>query len=294
MILQDLLTIISILNIAIRVLAILVALGLTILVGVVTLQKKLEPHYNKGFSISVVIYLILVMFSFIVGFLFIESNNSFSNILFSFSLEIYLFHKKSKWKFGILATILLGFSIILKITFLVINLFLYNYLAIVIASIVIDVLLSLNNIILGIVILNLLRKTANENPSLKTYTKPISIGVVFIFIIKSLITSISTIPMLIYYLGENYDYFEIYYSFRIGIPILSILVIIIGLIFIAIGSLKTMNVPLMFSKDKGIKETLPRKETRYSPQAVIYCPKCGVSISPDVPFCTNCGDNLKK
>ena len=282
MILQDLLSIISILNIAIRVLAILVALCLAILVGVVTLQKKLEPDYKKGFSISVVIYLILVMFSFIVGFFFIESNNSFSNILFSFSLEIYLFHKKSKWKFGILAAILLGFSIILRIVFFALNLFLHSFMAILIASIVIDVLLSLNNIILGIVILNLLRKTANENPSLKTYTKPISIGVVFIFIIKSLITSISSIPILILYLEENYDYFETYIWFEMGLTLFLSLVIVIGLIFIAIGALKSMNTPLIFSKDKGIKESLKREGIRYSPQAVIYCSKCGVSVSPNV------------
>jgi len=282
MILQDLLSIISILNIAIRVLAILVALCLAILVGVVTLQKKLEPDYKKGFSISVVIYLILVMFSFIVGFFFIESNNSFANILFSFSLEIYLFHKKSKWKFGILAAILLGFSIILRIVFFALNLFLHSFMAILIASIVIDVLLSLNNIILGIVILNLLRKTANENPSLKTYTKPISIGVVFIFIIKSLITSISSIPILILYLEENYDYFETYIWFEMGLTLFLSLVIVIGLIFIAIGALKSMNTPLIFSKDKGIKESLKREGIRYSPQAVIYCSKCGVSVSPNV------------
>ena len=290
MILQNFYEIMYILNLAIRILAILIILLVIIVIGVNTAQKKLEPHYNKGFSISVVIYLILVMFSFIVGFFFIESNNSFSNILFSFSLEIYLFHKKSKWKFGILASILLGFSIILRIVFFALNLFLHSFMAILIASIVIDVLLSLNNIILGIVILNLLRKTAKENISLKTYTKPISIGVVFIFIIKPLITSTSTIPILILDIGANYDDFVIYYSFLIGIPILSILIIIIGLIFIAIGALKTMNVPLIFSKDKA--ETLPRKETRYSPQAVLYCPKCGVSISPNVSFCTNCGHKL--
>jgi len=102
-----------ILTIAIPILMGLIVFILIIVVAVITVQKKLEPDYNKGFAISFIIYLIMVMFSFIITFLIWESNNSFAHILLSFSLEIYLFHKKSEWKFAILATILLCISIIL-------------------------------------------------------------------------------------------------------------------------------------------------------------------------------------
>jgi hypothetical protein len=281
MINQDIYEITFILNIAIRILMVLLVFFLIIVVAAVTWQKKLEYNESKSFSISFIIYLILVMFSFIVGILFMESNNSFANILLSFSLEIYLFHKKSKWKFGILASVLLFISIIIKIASIFLIYFMYYSLAYFITNSVFTILINLNNLIIGIAILHLLRKTTDENISLKTYTKPISIGVVFIFIIKSLIAIISTILILIYVLGPYDDYFEIYYWFSYGINWLSIFIFLIGLIFLSIGAIKTMSVPLIFSKKRGVKEILPK--------SVNFCSECGTSLPADAKFCTNCG-----
>ena len=289
--LQDFYEIMSVLDTAILILAILVVLVLIIIVGIVTVQKKLEPNCTKDFSILFLIFLFLIMFSKIISIIFWESNNSFAYILLSFSMEIYLFHKKSNWKFSILATILLIISIILKITFLILNFVLYNISALRVINMIVAVVTSFNFIIIGIAILNLLRKTTKEDLSLKTYTTPMSIGIVIILIIKSLIIPISSIMMFLLYL-EVINSYEIFLWISLIIPILSNLVLIIGTFVLSIGALKTMTVPLIFSKDKGIKGILQRKETRYSPQSVIYRPECGGPISPDVPFCPNCGRRL--
>ena len=286
MILQDFLYIFPILNIVIRALAIFVALCLIILVGVATLQKKLEPNYNKGFSISVVIYLLLIMFSFIVGFFFIESNNSFANILFAFSLEFYLFHKKSKWKFGIIATILLCISIILKGASIVIPMFLNDFLAYAIFSAVIPILININILTIGILIFILLRKTAQENEALKTYTKPISIGIVLLFIIIPLIKPIINIA---YLFGVLIGYhYEIYYWINLIVFLLISLIFIIGIIVLAVGAIKTMSVPLTFSWKKGEKGN-PRQIVNKTQKS---CPSCGTPLQPGAKFCTNCGNHL--
>ncbi len=256
---------------------------LIIVVAVITMQKELEPNYNKGFSIFFIIYLILVMFSLIVGFLGFESNNSFAHILFSFSLEIYLFHKKSKWKFSTTATILLSISIILKISNIALTIFMYGY-GYYIASIVLIILISISNIILGIVILKFLGKTTEENQSLQIYTKPISIGVVFIFIIKSIITPFTPISFFIYRLQENYDYYEIYYWFSNVLYGFSLLILLIGLIFLTMGAIKTMSVPLIFSKDKSVKQIQPISTN--------FCPECGVPLQEGAQFCMNCGRSI--
>jgi len=270
-------------NIIIGALIFLLIFIIIISVAVITFQKELEPNCNKGFSIILIIYLILVMFSVIVGFLGFESNNSFAHILLSFSLEFYLFHKKSNWKFSTQATILLSISIILKISNIVLAIFTYGY-DYYIASVVLTILISISNIILGIVILKFLGKTTEENQSLQIYTKPISIGVVFIFIIKSIITPISSISFLIFISIENYDYYMIFYWVSNVLYGISLLIFLIGLIYLSMGAIKTMSVPLIFSKDKRVKPIQPISTN--------FCPECGVPLQAGAKFCMNCGRSI--
>ncbi|QEE16291.2 zinc ribbon domain-containing protein [Promethearchaeum syntrophicum] len=285
----------SVLNLAIQILAILVLFILIILLGIVTLQKKLEPNCSKDFSIFSIINLACLMISLIIGIFvnipFVEMNNTLFYLLLCISMEIYLFHKKSKWKFSLLTTILLCFSIIIWITDIILIFILWGDIESFIISAIVDILTSTIFIIIGIVILILLRNSAKENLSVKTYTKPFSIGIVILLIIKSLFMPILTITNLITHYGD-FEYDENFYLIIYGIIFIKHLLLIIGIIFIAIGTLKTMYVPLIFSKDKGKKVILPRKETRYSPPIIIYCPECGGPISPDTPFCTNCGHRL--
>ena len=106
-------------------------------------------------------------------------------LLFS-SMEIFLFNKKSKWKFGILAIVLLGGIFIMTI----VNIVLYytiNYEGYNIARGVVAVLTNFNYWIIGIVILILLAKTSKENAMLRNYTRLISIGIVLMLIIYPLI-----------------------------------------------------------------------------------------------------------
>jgi len=255
------------------------------------LQKTLEPGCSKNFSILFVIYLVLLLFSTIIGYFIWVTNKSLIYILLSISMEIYLFHKKSKWKFGILATVLLSISIVLSITNFVLPFILTNSLAIVISNVVVAVVTSFNYIVIGIVILNFLRKTAEENLSLKIYTKPLSIGVVFIFIIQSLFTPIFSITYLISGFVPTVSY-EIYIFLFYGTTALANLFFIIGIIALSIGAIKTMFVPLTFSKDKGVKGFQPKSEERIPPISAIYCRECGVSIPPGLEFCTNCGQKI--
>ncbi|MHA1563523.1 MAG: zinc ribbon domain-containing protein [Promethearchaeota archaeon] len=150
-----------------------------------------------------------------------------------------------------------------------------------IVSIVVTVLISFSNIIIGIAILKFLSKTTDENLSNKIYTKPISIGVVFIFIIKSIIAPISPISGLIFNLEQNYDYFEIYLWFSYGIYWFSFFIFIIGIIFLSIGATKTMSVPLIFSKEKDVKQI--------QPNATKFCSNCGTPLQAGAQFCMNCG-----
>jgi len=278
-------------NLAIEILSGLIVFALIIIVGIFTLQKKLEPGCSKNFSILFIIYLVFLLFSMILSYIIWPTNKALIYILLSISMEIYLFHKKSKWKFGILATVLLSISIVLSITSFVLLFILNNSLAIVISQVVVEVVTSFNYMVIGIVILNFLRKTAEENLSLKIYTKPLSIGVVFIFIIQSLFTPIYSITYLISGFGSltNYEFF-IFLLF--GTPTIANLFFIIGIIALSIGAIKTMFIPLTFSKDKGVNGYQSKSEERIPTISAIYCRECGVSIPPGVEFCSNCGQKI--
>jgi len=67
------------------------------------------------------------------------------------------------------------------------------------------------------------------------------------------------------------------------------LVLIIGIIALTIGALKTMDVPLIFSKDKGVKEILRSNTEVIQPKEIIYCVECGTALPVGVRFCNNCG-----
>ncbi len=278
---------------------------LLIVVGVKILKKELGPDCKKEFSRYFVGFLVFLMIS--TFFIFANSlifkilidlrnkgdisdgdfyriisisglissalvllNNWIAYSLLLISMEIYLFNKKSNWKFGILVIVLQCGSFLLSI----IGMF-TGIIGIAITSI----LINFNYIILGVVILILLGKTAKENELLKIYTKPISIGVIFIFIIKPLFIPIPKIFLLMYFFFNLH--FDIYFWVFQGVLILQTILSMIGMIFLSVGALKTMNVPLIFSKEKNIKG-IPRKVAN-------TCPKCNAPIPDGIEFCTNCG-----
>ena len=100
MILQIYFDIILYANLALKFLTILILIVLAIIIGFVTLQKKLEPGCSKDFSIVFIICIVIFMFSRIISLFIIESNNSLVYILLSFSMEIErlnLFDLSLKW-----------------------------------------------------------------------------------------------------------------------------------------------------------------------------------------------------
>ncbi len=251
-----------------------------------TKKKKISSTCMKGFVNLFIMFLIFLMFS--TFFDFVHSLTSkmifafrdikdilwgltyipaFLNKIIAFvllfdSMEIYLFNKKSNWKFGILAFILLGGTFIIAI----IKIVSYNvmdYLEYQITSVILSILTSLFYLIIGIFILILLRKTAKENILLETYTRPLSTGVIFLLIVRSIIAPISEIAYLRSIWAE--PPYEFYYWFDFSLYIISSVGFIIGIIFLAIGAMKTMDVSLTFTKKKPLKKILrritPRKLT---------------------------------
>jgi len=225
------------------------------------------------------------MFSLIIDMSSLDSNKALVNIILCISMEIYLIHKKSNWKFAILAIVLLSISIILNIIHFVLPLFSPSIFLMFQLDMIVSVLASVNYIVIGFVILKFLRKTVEENLSLKSYVKPISIGIVFIYLIQSLITPIYSIIVFISYSeGASSNISILFGSFS-----LSRLIFIIGIIFLSIGAIKTMFVPLVFSKDKDVKGFITKTEEEIPPKEIIYCTECGTSLPSGVKFCNNCG-----
>ena len=308
MIIEDIYDIMKIVDISMNGLMNLLVFILLIVVGVRTLKKELGSDCKKGFSRYFVGFLVFLMIS--TFFIFANSlifkivndlrdtgeisdgdfyrimsisglistifrllNDWIAYTLLLVSMEIYLFNKKSNWKFGILAIILQFGSFLLIII---------GILTGIIGITITSILINFNYAILGVVILILLGKTAKENELLKIYKKPIFIGVIFILIIKPLLMPIPNIFLLMcVYL--NFD-FDIYFWVSQGVLILQTIIFVIGIIFLSIGAIKTMSVPLTFAMEKGAKR-IPRKATN-------ACSQCGSPIPPGVEFCTNCGRHL--
>ena len=151
------------------------------------LKKELGPDCKKGFSNFFIAFLVFLMFSTFFDFAysltykiisdlieagemdhstywtiipiisiakfwldFLNTWNAFI-LLFS-SMEIYLFYKKSHWKFMILAIILQIGTFLLFILNIVIG-GLLNFMGSFITQLIVDILINFNYIIIGIVIL---------------------------------------------------------------------------------------------------------------------------------------------
>lgn len=294
---------------------------LLIVVIVSNMKKELAPDCKKGFSKFFVAVLVFLMFSTFFDFAYsltykimydlvyngeldyfdfyytirilwgVTYGLSFLNqfiafiLLFS-AIEIKLFNKKSNFKFLIFAIIfLVGIFL-----FTIANIVLYytiGGLGYQISRLVLAVLTSLNYIIIAIAIRVLLRKTGKENESLKVYTKSISIGVLFLFNLHSIVQIFQIVRSFISYIFYSNEYFvynDLLNLIFYGLFFLSSLLFIIGIIVLALGAIKTMSVPLTFSKTKGVKG-IPRKIAN-------SCPKCRAPIPAGAEFCTNCGHHF--
>ncbi len=114
---------------------------------------------------------------------------------------------------------------------------------------------------------------------LDKYTKPISIGVVLLFIIIPLIVPIPAISYLLLNLDEYFN--ENYYAISQVVFFLESILFIIGMFFLSFGAVRTMLVPLTFSKEKHVIR-IQRKSTK-------TCPKCGIQNTVSAQFCIYCG-----
>ncbi|MHA1474093.1 MAG: zinc ribbon domain-containing protein [Promethearchaeota archaeon] len=294
---------------------------LLIVVAVNNIKKELGPDCKKGFSRFFIAFLFFLMFSPFIDFAYLLTfriivslrdageidyviflqilltslsvnrwlrflNKWIAFILLFVSMEIYLFNKKSKWKFGILALVLLFGSLLLFI----IDYFIPNLLGLIgvlISSLIFELLINFNYIIIGIIILILLRKTAKENDSLLEYTKSLSIGVILLLIVIPLFNQLIEISYFVdrmLKLDGNLVFDELNDWIYRGLYLLSSLLFIIGIIILTVGAVKTMSVPLTFAKGKKAK-VIARKVPN-------SCPDCGAPIPIGVQFCTNCGHKL--
>ena len=93
-------------------------------------------------------------------------------------------------------------------------------------------------------------------------------------------------------INSYYEYNELLILLSYVLFFFPSLFFIIGIIALSIGAIKTMFVPLTFSKDKGVEGFQPKSEERIPPISAIYCRECGGSIPPGVEFCTNCGQKI--
>ena len=306
----------EILNIVIYGLMIFLLFILLIVVAVKTMKEELRPDCKKGFSKFFIAFLLFIMFSKVFMFannltytIFIELeyplsslaivllitsilgllNQGVANILLFISMEIYLFNKKSKWKFGILVLILQFGSFLLFIIKIFLPGLFGSYLGYFINFLIVDILRALNFIIIGIAIIILLRKTAKVNDFLREYTKLISVGVILLFIIVpifgQLMAIISFIINLYVYPDPNLIMINIFGWIFMGLFILSSLISMIGMVVLSVGALKTMSVLLTFSKQKGVIKKIQRKVAN-------SCSECGAPIPAGAEFCTNCGHHF--
>ena len=203
-------------------------------------------------------------------------------------MELFLFNKKSKFKFLILAIVLLSGTFLMTLTKLILY-YTVGGLGYIITSMVVEISIGFNYLILGIVSLILLGKTAKEDENLKLYKNSMSSGIIFLFILFQLIYPIKFIVYLVYYL-TGFPY-EIYYWVFQGEFFLTSLFFIIGIILLSVGARKTVLVPLTFSREKK------GKITKRNPTQSVYakkntCPKCGAPIPSGAEFCTSCGNHI--
>ncbi len=227
-----------------------------------------------------------------LGFL----NKFIAFILLFSAIEIKLLNKKSNFKFLIFAIIFLVGIFLFAIANIVLYYTIgdpYLYFTEVglgyqISKLVLDILTNLNYIIIAIAIRILLRKTGNENESLKVYTKSISIGVLFLFNLHSIVQIFQNVRYFIKYIFNSNGYFvynDLLDLISYGLFFLSSLLFIIGIIVLTLGAIKTLSVPLTFSKPKSVIKKIPRKVAN-------KCSECGAPIPVGVEFCTNCGHHL--
>ncbi len=274
-------SIMEIINIATRGLMVFLVFILIIFMVANISSIDLGPDCNKGFSKFYIIFLSFLMFSkffeVILGW-FISWNIFIALVIISIAMEIYLFNKKSNWKFGILAIILLCSSFVLSIIELFIG-FALDSMEYRITSAIVGVLTGFNYLIMGIVILILLGKTASENESLEIFTIPIYYGVVLLFILIPLIKPIPDNAYLLWKL--DVIPYDTYYWISQGVFFLESILFIIGIIFLSFGAVRTMAVPLTFSREKRAQE-IPQEPTK-------FCPECGAPLPVSVQFCIKCG-----
>jgi len=278
----------DILNVSIYGLMNFLVFFLLIVSAVKTKETELEPNCKKGFSKFFILFLIFLMFStffdlvylaialisggndlipvpkmdvcpsFITYYLWgIKEGLVFLNlfialILLFTSMEINLFNKKSKGKFGIFAVVLLCGSFPLVVTKIIMY-YISFYIDFYIINVIISVITNFNYFLIAVAILILLRKTSKENPSLRIYSKPLFAGVVLLFIIRPLILPIFKILHLVIGFSRQSIYDDSNLRVILGLFYLSSLIFIIGIILLTKGALKTMSTPLIFSREKNTK-----------------------------------------
>ncbi len=270
---------------SIEVFKVFLILILIIVVAVSIFNKELESSCSKGFAKLFIIFLSFLLFSKFFEILFewfISWNIFIAFIILSIAMELYLINEKSNWKFGVLAIILLIGSFIFSIVEFILEFVFGSGMRYFITSTIVSILTNINYLFIGIVFLAMLAKTANENASLEIYTKPISNGMVLLFIIIPLI---APIPSIVYILWNLSDFsHSIHYWISQGVFFIESLLFITGIIFLTVGALKTMSVPLIFSKKKKRK-----KNRRILRKPAKRCSKCDTPIPLGAGFCINCG-----
>ncbi len=303
--------ILSIINSAIFGLMNLSVLILVILTIKRTKNEELGSDCKKRFSKSFISFLLFLLFATFFDFAFsitqiilweiyeihpyssdtiqiiwgIKSGLVFLNLFIAFillfsSMEIYLFNKKSKWKFGILSILLLC-GVFLLIILEIVMYYVYpfrpynfpdEYVMVTYSQTYaitrLVVVLSTNFIylIIGIVAIVLLKKTAIKNELLRKYTNPLSKGIILFFIalpvlhqLESIITFINIMMIKNGSLSFNNNS----YWFNLGIFFISGIVFIIGMIFLALGNIQTILVPLTFSRKKVVKYGKIEEDVKY-------------------------------
>ncbi len=271
----------------------------------------IEPHFS-----------IILRFIWGITYELAFLNQFIAYIVLFRAMEKNLFNKKSKYKFNILSIILLsGVFFLIIIEIIMYYVFPYEpylvpgeYTKILpsfpyaITRLVVVILAHFNYLIIGIFALILLKKTEKEDKLLQKYTKPLSEGVILLFIVIPLLNQVVGILDFINYmiiLNGSLSFNLISYWINNGIFYLSSLLFIIGIIVLTTGAIKTMSVPLTFSRKKAakrippkvvkrippevVKRIPPKVVKRVSPKVVNTCPKCSTTIPYGARFCIKCG-----
>ena len=295
---------------------------LLILIIAKNMKMELAPDCKKGFSKFFVAVLVFLMFSTFFDFCYSLTYKIMSDLVVSGELDFFDFYYTMRIVWGVtyglaflnkfIAFILLFSAIEIKLLYkktnfkflifaiiFLIGIFLFTVANIVISytiggmgyqisRLVLDVLTNLNYIIIAIAIRILLRKTGKENELLKVYTKPISIGVLLLFNLHSIVKIFQIVRSFISYIFYSNDYHvynDLLNLIFYGLFLISSLLFIIGIILLSVGAIKTMSVPLTFSKQKGGIKKIPRR-------VVNSCPECSNPLPAGAEFCTNCGHHI--